>query len=72
MVSGFIPLSKGKIIGNGKIAYFSEENMIIADSLYSNLSLFDKNVSRDDAEKICESLSLFQEIYLTKGIDTLI
>ena len=46
--------------------------MIIADSLYSNLSLFDKNVSREDAEKICESLSLFQEIYLTKGIDTLI
>ena len=70
MLSGFIPAFTGKIIGNGRIAYFSDENLISTDTLYNNLTLLDKTISRYEAYNVCMSLDIFNELDISNGLDS--
>jgi ABC-type transport system involved in cytochrome bd biosynthesis fused ATPase/permease subunit len=55
---GQVTISTGRIITNGKIAYLSSENFFLIDSLYSNLTFFNKSISDKKVKEVFDSLGL--------------
>lgn len=69
---GQVTISTGRIITNGKIAYLSSENFFLIDSLYSNLTFFNKSISDKKVKEVFDSLGLNDQLRLSKGLDEII
>lgn len=46
MLAGLVKIVSGQIVIKGSIAYLSEENFTICDTLYKNLAFYRNDLSR--------------------------
>lgn len=54
MIAGKVPIVSGHIKLGGKVAYLSESNFIIIDTLYKNLIFYDNSITYDEADQVCQ------------------
>jgi ATP-binding cassette subfamily B protein len=54
-----------------KISYASQKTMVLNDTVYANIAMNNPDLSREDAEKVCE-LTRFSEVFkfLPDGLDS--
>jgi len=54
MLVGEIPLKQGAVIVQGKIAFLSEENFFLLDTLENNLTFYNEHCSKDEVKRVYE------------------
>jgi len=69
MLAGRNTLTSGNIKISGRVAYLSEENFIIIDTLEKNLKFYDNQVTTNEVEFVCRELGLFEELAASRGLD---
>lgn len=56
MIAGLVPIASGQLRVGGKIAYLSETNFILIDTLYKNITFYDNSITREEADQVCREL----------------
>lgn len=52
MLVGEIPLKQGAVIVQGKIAFLSEENFFLLDTLENNLTFYNEHCSKEEVKRV--------------------
>ena len=50
MIVGIVPVISGHLMVGGKVAYLSESNFTIIDTLYKNLVFYDNTITYDEVD----------------------
>ena len=50
MITGIVPIISGHLMVGGKVAYLSESNFTIIDTLYKNLVFYDNTITYDEVD----------------------
>lgn len=69
MLAGSVRVVSGQIFMKGDIAYLSEENFTLCDTLYKNLAFYSNDVSPAEAHQVCQQLQLYEELFAANGLE---
>lgn len=72
MIVGEIPIISGSLRVQGKIAYLSEENFFLIDTLANNLSFYNEECTSQQIHSVYDELGLADELSLSKGLDEIV
>jgi ABC-type transport system involved in cytochrome bd biosynthesis fused ATPase/permease subunit len=72
MLVGEVPIKKGSLRVQGKVAYLSEENFFLIDTLANNLSFYNESCTKLELHRVYEELGLIDELSLSKGLDEIV
>jgi len=53
MIAGLVPIVSGQLRIGGKIAYLSESNFTLIDTLFKNLAFYDNDLTYEEADQVC-------------------